>query len=78
VEMLRELANTSPKILQQKYFPAAKNPEGALNNWMQRIRIRLERSQWYVNNINNLTRQSKYLKKRLISTERPEGEEEAE
>lgn len=74
MEMLHKLAKTSPKKLFREYYPDSGNPEDAFNNWIQRIKIRIVRYQWYINNINNLTRYDKYLKKRLILPERVEVE----
>jgi len=79
IKMLKELVSTSPKILQQRYFPNSdsEEAEGAFNSWIQRIKIRNARCQWYINNINNITRQSKYVRKRLLVVENREFEEEA-
>lgn len=62
LEFLEDIAGAEIKLVAQR----RKITEGAARAWLHRIRKRIERYRWYINNIQNL--QKKYPRIRKLTT----------
>lgn len=72
---LEDMAVLPPKELQQKYFPDSEDPVGATSRKFQRIKNRVRNYRWIINNILNLEKKSKYVKRKLMYAEAPTDED---
>jgi hypothetical protein len=71
IQILSDMATMPIKMVHDKYYPQ-NNPIVAsvlFNNRIQKLKRRIKRYRWYLNNVNNITKTSKYVKKRIIIPE---------
>jgi len=71
IQILKDMASMPIKDVHSKYYPRKRPIEAAtlFNSRLEKLKRRIRRFRWYLNNVNNITKKSRYVKKRIIIPE---------